>query len=417
MRPIHMPLSVRGRIRWSVYNERGEREPVRVTYPEGRDAFLLGGHWTPNLITNLGMDAFAETHLGWVGLGGGLSASARRYGRIGTGSTAPAFTDTTLDNQVMCSETASPFTADQLSGSEDGSSLTVHAMRRVTFVMDQNRNLTEFGFGNTKGGQWVEDTDWDQDPNTCSGEIGVLDTSTCMGKIVAGSPEKCWVWNDFNDIYVRELFRDNVGTPITISVLSGKTLRIDHVYDITFDMSMQTGSFDVDEYDAANTFVGTTSIDYHARWWTRQDSAGTPTQNARHVAAAARVLPWNLNFSAAAWMLYSTVLNPDISAGSHLGVTPSGYTVVSTGAWGSAGAVFGNRPYTAGSHERVYDMTVSAAQGNFAWTGWGYRRSAAFDDLTNQGGGFIVAFRNNHSFTKADTHTLRWSIKWSWARG
>ena len=417
MRPIHIPLSVRGRVRWSVFNERGEREPVRVTYPDGREALLSGGYWQPNLITNLGMNAFAETQTGWVGLAGGHSGSVRRYGRIGTGSTAPAFTDTTLDNQVACSETASPFTDDQLSGSEDGSSLTIHAMRRVTFVMDQNRNLTEFGFGNTKGGEWVEDTAWDGNPANCSGEIGVLDTSTCMGKIVAGSPEKCWTWQDFNDIYVRELFRDSGGTPITISILSGKTLRIDHVYDITLDMSMQTGSFTVDEYDAANTFVGTTTLDYHARWFTRQTSAGTPTENARHMASAVRILPWNLNFGTSEAILYSTQVNPDISAGSHLGFTPSGYSAAGQASWGADGAVMGNRSYTAGSHERVYDMTVNAARGNVDWTGWGYRSNRSFDNQLSQGGGFVVAFRNSHSFTKADTHTLRWSIKWSWARG
>ena len=425
MRPIHMPLSVRGRVRWSVYNERGEREPVRVTYPDGREALLSGGYWQPNLITNLGMNAFAETAQGWVGLQSTLSQSVRLFGRVGTGSTAPAFTDTTLDNQVDCSSTAIPFDSDAVSGSEDGSSVTIHALRRVTFVMDQNRNLTEFGFGNTKGGEWVEDTDWDGNPANCSGEIGVLDTSTCMGKIVpagSGETEKCWSWQDFNDIYVRELFRDSGGTPITISILSGKTLRIDHVYDITLDTSMQTGSFGVDEYDAANQFVSTTTVDYHARWWSSRSSSGTATENARSLAQAVILLAGNLSWNATGVALtYSTQLNPDISAGTYLGSVPNGYTMATssgTNTWGADGVELSKSEYVAGSYERVWHMTVSPARGNVAWTGWGTRYSRiTYADASVAAAGFIVAFRNDHAFTKADTHTLRWSIKLSWARG
>ena len=387
MRPIHMPLSVRGRVRWGVYNERGEREPVRVTYPDGREALLSGGYWQPNLITNLGMNAFAETANGWVGLNGTLATSVRRYGRIGTGSSVPAFSDTALDNQVMYSNTAAPFSDNSVSGSEDGSNLTIHAMRRVTFVMDQNRNLTEFGFGKTEGGEFVEDPP----------DSGIF------------------VWEDWNDIYVRELFRDSGGTPITLSILSGKTLRIDHMYDITLDMSLQTGSFDVHEYDAANNFVSTTSVDYHARWYTIRTSAGTPTENAMNMRVGVTGIVAAANFAVNTGMAYSTTLNPDITSGPHLGTTPTGYSLAWSSNWGSGGVVISNRPYTAGSHERVYDMVVTAAQGNFAWTGWGsWIRTSS---MPQRGGGFIVAFRNDHAFTKVDTHTLRWSIKWSWARG
>ena len=416
MRPIHVPVGVRGRMRWFVLNERGESEAVRVTYADGREALSAGGYWNSNLITNQGMDAFHATSWGWVGLGGAATSSVRRYGRIGTGSTAPAFTDTTLDNQVACSDTASPFANDEFSATEDGGDITLHCMRRVTFVMDVSRNLTEYGFGNTKGGEWVEDTEWDGNPANCSGEVGVLDTSTCMGKVVAGSPEKCWEWNDFNDIYVRELFRDSGGTPITISVPSGRTLRIDHTYDITLDLSLQTGSFDVDEYNVSNALVGTTAVDYHARWYVPRTSPGTATENGRDLAVALVLMARGDSFSGATRrILSSTTVNPDISSGTFLGATPSGYTRNSALAW--TGSAWSRRAYVTSSHERVFDITVSAAEGNFAWTGWGPESVDTYDGIGSRTGGFLVAFRNNHTFPKADTHTLRWSIKYAWARG
>ena len=417
MKPIEVPVRVRGRTRWMVFDERGERVPVMARYADGRERLLWGGHWNSNLITDQGLDAFAETAWGWVGLAAENPGSVRHYGRVGTGSTAPAFTDTTLVNQVDCSGTASPFDDNGFSASEDGTEITLECLRRVAFTMEQARNLTEYGFGATPGGEWQEQQGV-SDEDACAGvggSWGVLDTSSCMGSIVAGPNPKCWVWNDFNDIYVRELFRDSGGTPITIPVPAGRSLRIDHTYDITLDLSMQTGSFDVESYDVSDNLVGTDTIDYDARWWSRQTSSGTATENGRHLAQALRVMPGNLHFSTSTVLLYSTTPNPDISTGTRLGFTPSGYSWAGTTQW-PAGATLANREYTPGSHERIYDITISAAQGNFDWTGWGYRRNSTYDDQNNQGGGFIVAFRNSHAFTKADTHTLRWSIKWSWAR-
>src|SRR5690606_34207051 len=110
--------------------------------------------------------------------------SFRRYLAVGTGSTAPDVTDDVLDNEVQRANSDGGFGIGANSaGLDDTLDLWWYEslVRRVV-TMSDDRNLTEYGF---------------------SAAASVA-------------------------INIRELLRDELGDPITVSLLTGKSLRVDH---------------------------------------------------------------------------------------------------------------------------------------------------------------------------------------------
>lgn len=161
----------------------------------------------PNLITNAGLDDCVL---------GSSFAAMRNQLRVGTGSTAPDVGDTALVAQAQVSATSGLGASEAFTyvGSlNETRRLTSIVSKRVTMTAD--RNLTEFG----------------------------------LSRLAA------------SNLFVRELFRDELGNPITITLLTDKILELVHTLTVDLPRSGGSGSVDIEDRDAANNLVGTTTFD------------------------------------------------------------------------------------------------------------------------------------------------------------
>lgn len=144
---------------------------IEAVRPDGEVRVLAD--WFPNLITNAGLDLLPTTN---------PALNAYRYCQVGSGSTAPAFTDTALVSRVAGVIT----TRSQYANDADG---VVTTSPRYTF----DNNLFEFGTGVAAGNL---------------SEIGV-GTSATGGTL-----------------FSRALILDGGGNPTTITVLADEILRV-----------------------------------------------------------------------------------------------------------------------------------------------------------------------------------------------
>src|SRR5690606_7061397 len=64
-------------------------------------------------------------------------------------------------------------------------------------------------------------------------------------------------------IGIRELLRDSEGDPITVSLLNGKTLRVDHTLTVELPAPVAgtPATINVNQYDAGNNFINSTPYD------------------------------------------------------------------------------------------------------------------------------------------------------------
>lgn len=90
----------------------------------------------PNLITNVGLDSAANDP-GW-----------RNYCRVGTGTTAPTPTDSTLGAQIAATQTSTLSNANAASVSDPGTTTVSHTFPVGAVV----GNITEIGYGATETG-------------------------------------------------------------------------------------------------------------------------------------------------------------------------------------------------------------------------------------------------------------------------
>lgn len=323
------PARVRGRTKWRVYDGDG-RTPALADVLDRHGRHAGRAHesaWTPNLITNAGMDDIANQKK--AGLFG---TTWRDTLHVGEGSTAPANSDTALDSEVESGNASAGSDSDALDTGNDVFRSTGEVTASIT--MSADRNLTEYGF----------------------------------------SPDGV-VMN------IRELFRDAQGDPITISLLSGKIITVTH--ELTVELAAPvagfSGSVDIDEYDAADQLVGTTSYSVTYGW----------SDQPRHVMNA-----WVPNYSAVqTWGVDN----------SYAYDRTTGHPTV-----GSSGADAEPQTYVGGSHER--EKRVVIATSNLVGTLGGVSFGFGF------GGGLIVLFDSPDTFVKANTHTLEVGYKSTWAR-
>jgi hypothetical protein len=359
---LPMRAKLRGSVQWRTYDERGVPEVPRN--PGGFAIAPIEGVRQPNLITDSGMDQLATFD---CQLQAPASQSWRRYLRVGTGSVTPAFTDTALAAQAQVDATSGTFP----NGSNTGELDTVtnewvgYLMATRIVAMTNDRNLTEFGL----------------------------------------SPELA------GNLCVRELLRDGGGTPITVSLLNGKTLRVDHTLEVRIPAPAagHSVSLNREEYDAANNLVATVPMDVTYGFW-------TPTASSNDIASGFQnadiMRYWNpmpesppfLRRFTSAWAYARSGSGPIASdidpLGNFGGSVAPGPTFVS---------------YTPGSHQRVKRWTVGAGTANTAWHGAAIGLTSGFGGFNNQSF-FALLFTSPATYTKVNTDELRFGLVSTWAR-
>ncbi|MXV18596.1 hypothetical protein [Deinococcus xianganensis] len=164
---------------------------------------VLDGAEHSNLILNAGLDAFmvGNSTTFWSGSNYPypLFGQFRRYLALGTGSTAPAVTQTTLAAEVARTDSGGGF--DGGSGeirsafSSTVNSMSVHATHVRVHTFSSPYNITEYGL------------------SASSGANGALS--------------------------IRELFRDGGGTPVAISVQAGQKIKVTHTLTVTLPLGFQ----------------------------------------------------------------------------------------------------------------------------------------------------------------------------------
>ena len=341
--PAHVKLS--GRARWQVLDERGVPE-----IPRNPGGFAIGpieGVEQPNLITNLGMDAIADTTV----LSNSASDHIRAFLAVGTGSTAPAVTDIALDNEVETRTSsdggfgiASPEELDTMAN------VWRYSVGQVRVrSMTANRNLTEYG-------------------------LSTLITQP-------------------NGLNIRELLRDGGGTPVTISILSGKSLRLDHtlVVEAPAPAAGTVGVINIEKYDVGGALVSTTPYDV----------TYGGTMESTVINYSQLFLAWEPS-------------GENSAAASHgLNYLSSAFTYARTGTVNVNGALNAvPQAYTPGSYERVKSNTFAPASANGAWHGFflGHGATSGTD------GQWVCVFDTPLTYTKLDTDQITFGFKCSWAR-
>lgn len=349
--------ALRGRVRWQVLDDRGVPEIPRS--PSGFAIAPIEGVAQPNLITDLGLDAVASEDVFSVSPSSTLTW--RRRLAVGTGSTEPDPSDTALDAEVQRDATSGTFSNGSNAYELDTDANLWRATSLVTrlVTMTADRNLTEFG----------------------------LAQATTA------------------DLRIRELFRDELGDPVTISLLNGKTVRLDHTLTVEIDAppAGTAATLNVEEYDAANVLVDTIAYDivFGGRIWSANSGtiASTlpeifeqwnPQKSGSFGVSARRVriaLAYTRESSA---QMNSTYVDPE------------------TGLAASA------ETYSAGSYQRIRRVTFPTGTANGEWHGiW-------FSDSTfNQSarhGGIHVQFDGPAFYEKVNTDTLRVGLVSTWAR-
>lgn len=357
---LYLPLgaTVKGRVRWQVLDERGVPEIPRT--PSGIPVGPVEGVEQDNLITDLGMDHIGQYSVFKPAPNSTQITPARYYLAVGTGSGAPDAADVTLDNEVQRAASSGSFAAGDTTYALDTVNDVFRAEALVTRVvtMTDDRNLTEFGFS-----------------PAASDAIGI-----------------------------RELLRDGGGNPITVSLLNGKTIRVDHTYtiEIAAPPSGHAATIDVEEYDAGNNLVNT--IPYDIIHGGNADNANAEAVfGVWHPADATRSNEGNVNNAYArrgkyrtAPTAYSRTLN-DSASTSVAGVALAGYTP--------------------GSHQRVKRFTVGSGDANVPWYGFSityYTSSSGSNSFPRMG--WIVLFDDPVTYTKQSTDTLRFGFVSTWAR-
>ncbi len=354
--PLHATLA--GRVRWQVLDERGVPEIPRT--PSGTPVGPTEGVEQPNLITDLGMDRMAV--LDAFGVLPGSTATWRRRMAVGTGSTAPDVSDTTLDNEVQRDASAGTFNNGSTSYELDATAnvWTATSVVRRVVTMTADRNLTEFGFAQ----------------------------------------------NTTADIIIRELLRDGGGTPITVSLLTGKTLLVTHtlIVELPAPVAGLSASINIEEYDAGNNLTATIPVDvtHGGHTSTLADQTGIP-------------LVWD------AWVPHKQGLD-GVRAVTNDGVTYARDSALETGADldpqtstnTAPQGTYSTPSYANGSFQRIKRWELSAGQLNRAWHG--YALTGGSSSVSTRRSGWLVVFDGSTSYTKVNTDTLRVGFVSTWAR-
>jgi hypothetical protein len=331
-------------MRWKVYEPDGET-PALVDVLDRHGDVARRQHesaWQPNLITDVGLDDLVESTY-W--------SSWRSRLVVGTGSSEPAFTDSALDTEVEEGTT----NGDNAETSRTVGSTIITRLNRVSkrVTLTANRNLTEYGFR----------------------------------RLSAGS------------LNIRELFRDELGDPVTISMLSGKILQVDH--ELTADLP-RDGILDtltIEERDATNTLISTTPYDVEIGFvsYTGYGTSGTTLEP---FIVADDGEDYYLKGRTVDFSLPTTVERPGSTTNGPYTFNQSLYTFST---------------YVAGTRYRditIDDIPVSSLNGIFHGFDWLNAKISTYQF----GDGVTIQLLDPTTFEKLSTHTLSLGFRHSWDR-
>lgn len=321
----------------------------RVAWSLRRAGKEIAAGEQPNLLTDFALDEF-----------GSYGTSFRAYGAIGTGSSEPDVSDTGLDAEVQSkSGTASgsdSYTLDLTAGVE-----TWESSYQYVFVIAAANNLTEFGMRRTSS-------------NTAN-------------------------------LCVRELFRDELGDPVVISVLPNDELTVVHTFVYTYG-PLGTNlpySLNIAEVDRNGNPVTTHTV---SGWASVVGNNATYRKNA--------MLPNYGNGSGytSGWTALTkttyTACTPTGTLGRYNGGDDDFW------AYGSQAIL---QAYVGGSYKRQKRFDFTESEGNTVWTGielrpqddFPYSKYGGVQMIFDQGGA-------NPTFEKENTHIFQIDLEVSWAR-
>ena len=335
---IKQEFTVRGEVEWAVV-----RNGVKIM--EGTQ---------PNLITNAGLDNIGSYSSGSIN-GEEYMYAWRNWFAVGTGSAAPAVTDTALGGEVARSASNGGFTRPTTLNtvSLDSVAKTVtaeHVMTRViTFASAQN--LAEFGFF----------------PVSSGGQISV-----------------------------RELFRDGSGNPINLPIQPDDQLQMTHKFYITVSVNPAVQNLTLTvptEVDPSGTLTLSGEGVYHYL-------KPAPTHN-EWIFFFYMIYPNTQN------LMFSTLLRSFSSAPD---VTPS------SAAGGDVNATYTYtctmQTYSNGSYKRRWSKTYTTSEGNIDTWGWLFTRFSPSSGVNNmQGFKLCLAAAFTHK-TNLRTLTLHYENSW-----
>jgi hypothetical protein len=355
---IPIRAGLRGRTRWVVLDEQLRPEVARG--PSGFAVAGPGGAENPNLITNAGLDRVATTDV--LHFDPSFSGGWRRFLAIGTGSAAPDVTDTALGNEV---ETRSLGAGGFSSGSVTYALDTGENVWRATILvrrlitMTANRTVTEYGFSPT----------------------------------------------DSDVMVIRDLIRDDMGEPAALSILTGKSIRVDHTLTIEIPAPAAGHAEDVDieEYDISDSLIDTTP--FTGTWG--GNAQGASQENLQRVFQVWRPSSTSMNFYrlASDSLLYSRT--DTIPANSD----------TDPDAFQASGFATESLEYSEGTYQRVKRGLAETSEGVGFWYGYhfGGTQTAGFSGAARRSG-WVFLFDSPASYEKSSLDTFRAGIVCAWGR-
>lgn len=404
---------------WDV--KTGRREPVVLE--DGSE--FWGGDWHPNLITDVGLDLFATTV--WYGPnnpGTGTDPFRRRLTLSGSlpevkeasGAIEASQSGTTV------TATASFFTPDDVGRAivwADSSNARIVSFTSGTSVeVDKTQSVSQQSFerwhvelqtlpGVVATADTTPPDRWDREW-LVEGDFAVvryrysviceLDDAANVNGIGLGP-------NDGPNVVIVENIRDASGNAITVPMLAGKAVRVDSILEVRVSRLPWVVDYQIDEYDAGNQLVGTRLIEADA-WMNLGSTSGGSSIGAFPGAAgsAIRVATPSYN-NLSGFLLNGPPLVPGEISGDirSYGENTSGTAVVA--------------PYVAGTRKRVREFIIDAASQNRVATAMAISWSTVVNSSLGLGGAqLMVQFRDNETFEKENTHTLRIGVESSWDR-
>lgn len=401
-----MSVSSRARITF-IDMETGERVPA-INAETGEEVW--GGDWHPNMITDAGLDRIAGVPsptrlIDEITLSGSMPEIKERSGSI-----------TASQSGATVTASAAFFQAADVGRAivwDDGSNARITSFTSATEVqVDVTQVVPEQPFerwhveisavpgfvqrGNTGASEVIADYD---DDHWIFRIVSWRQVELSAASNVNGfglGPNQQW---GRVDAAIIECIRDASGNPITVSLLAGKAVRVDHELTMRYPRASKQVTVQIDEYDAGNQLIGTS--EHVADLW------GAPSNltNLFGDALLSVLWPGNLNINSttvgyASRFLASRFFTPGDLTSGNPNYAPN-----------SSQQAFALSDYTARSRRRTKTMTAAAAHANGNVHGAMFRNGSSSSIAA-----LVLQFQEGEAMVKESSHTLTLGFEVSWDR-